>query len=358
MKFFTEESNTLISGQALAAEQKGQLTEDMLSLIYREKLFKLFIPKQLNGRQMSLPEALKLEIEASTIDGGFGWSVMIGAGGGYFAGFIDPEINQQLFSEEKAVVAGSGQPSAIAEKKDHHYQVNGQWKYCSGVNYATLLTANCQIKENGKADNIKAFIFRPEQIEILPDWNAYGMKATGSHSMKVVDAEVPAEMTFDISKPHRQYDYAVYDYPFYEFAQLTTLTVVIGCCQHFLEEAKTIADNHKAKWEAVNADRYNNFLKTLKAKQNKLETAVNQYYELAEKSWQLLLTKNAIDESVLEAIQQKCPEVRNIALEAAQAVYGLLGMSAVMKDSAVNRSWRDLHTASQHMLLNDYKASS
>ncbi|MEB3102933.1 hypothetical protein [Ferviditalea candida] len=81
---------------------------------------------------------------------------------------------------------------------DGGYKVSGQWKYCSGSTHATLFTANCVLEEASGTEDlssgelssaqvIRSLIFLPEQVRIVKDWNAFGMKATASYSIAVED---------------------------------------------------------------------------------------------------------------------------------------------------------------------------
>ena len=130
-------------------ENTGELSSEILDIIYNNGLFKLFVPKELGGKMLSLPEGLKVFEEASRINGSFGWLVTIGTGGGFFVPYYPINgMRQQLFSDKKAVIAGSGTASGIAKKVDGGYRVTGKWKYCSGsvhVNdfYGKLSNSRC-----------------------------------------------------------------------------------------------------------------------------------------------------------------------------------------------------------------------
>src|SRR5699024_2322546 len=66
-------------------EKTKQISNNILKLIYDQKLFKLFVSKDLGGEMLELPDAVKIFQEASRIDGNFGWIVTIGSWGGMFA---------------------------------------------------------------------------------------------------------------------------------------------------------------------------------------------------------------------------------------------------------------------------------
>lgn len=109
---FNEETVRAIREQSHEMEQTGQLTSQVLELIYDHNLFKLFVPGELDGNMTPLPDALRIFEETAWIDGSLGWLVNIGSGGGFFTSAISPEVSKTLFANREAVIAGSGFPPA------------------------------------------------------------------------------------------------------------------------------------------------------------------------------------------------------------------------------------------------------
>src|SRR5690606_32944444 len=102
-----DEIGPLVRGQAAEAERRAALSDDVVADIVRHRLFRLWIPRRYGGLELTLPEALEVYQAAARIDGSFGWSVMIGAGGGLFAAYLDPDRALETFgparSEERRV---------------------------------------------------------------------------------------------------------------------------------------------------------------------------------------------------------------------------------------------------------------
>lgn len=331
-------------------EKAGKLSPFVLELIYKEKLFKLFIPKKDGGSMLPLPQALRKFDEAARIDGNFGWAITIGSGGGYFYAYMQPGAASKVFNPAKAVVAGSGHSSAVAEEVKGGYNVTGQWKYASGAPYASVFTANAMIKGKKKGTpEVLAFAFKPNQVSIIRDWNAFGMKATESHSFKVNKAFVPHDMTFDLASSKLFYDAPVYHYPFLQFAETSFASMVIGLGRHFMEEAHAIIKQNKEVWSA--SGRYKAVLNKLDKAGKEFYKASKSFYSTVDVSWAQLVKKGKLDTKTQNAVSKVSKQTSRIVLACADELMQFLGMQAVMEDSNINRVWRDLHTASQHVLL-------
>ncbi|MCH5599546.1 acyl-CoA dehydrogenase family protein [Niabella ginsengisoli] len=98
------------------AEKKNALTPSLLEIIYTEKWFKLFLPKEYGGLELSLPDALKYEEELAYIDGSLGWTVTLCAGANLFAGYINYKKSRQMFSSKKYVWVEAALLAALQNK--------------------------------------------------------------------------------------------------------------------------------------------------------------------------------------------------------------------------------------------------
>ncbi|RIV22323.1 acyl-CoA dehydrogenase [Fibrisoma montanum] len=359
MPFFDSATVSLVRNQAFDAEQTGVPSAEVQQIMTKLGLFKLFVPEQLGGQMIPLPDAIRLIEEAAYIDGSFGWLTSIGAGGGYFSAYYEPAVAGRLFGPAEAVVAGSGHPTGTARRVENGYQVTGRWRYCSGSAYATLFTASCRITDDaGQLTNtVRAFTFRPEQVTILPDWNAFGLKATNSHSIDVVDAFVPHELVFDLSRPPIVDAGPIFSYPFLPFAKASFAAVCIGIGRHFLDEATQLAQQYRTSWEGARPERFHYVREQMGQQKNRFERRITSFYEALDESWSLTVAGHAVSDALSQKVGDLAREATVTVLTGAQQLFPHLGMAVVDESTAINRAWRDVHTASQHTLLKAYPVS-
>src|SRR5690606_14879798 len=123
----------LVRDHAAEADRRFALTDDVVRALVQHRLFRLWIPLRYDGLELGLPDALEIYQAAARIDGSFGWAVMIGAGGGLFAAFLDEAPARTIFAPANAVIAGSGAPEGHAERGPGGYRVRGRWRYASGA---------------------------------------------------------------------------------------------------------------------------------------------------------------------------------------------------------------------------------
>jgi len=330
-------------------DRTGIFHEAALNIIYQHKLFKLFVPERYNGRFTALPEALRIFEQASWIDGNFGWAVTIGSGGGYFVSNFPPDVSESVFGPRNALIAGSGNATGTAVRVEGGYRLSGKWGYCSGAPNATTFTATAVV---GEGQEVLAFALEPEQAEIVTDWHAFGLRATGSHSIAVHDVFVPDERVFRVGHPEYD-DSPIYTYPFMAFAVASFAAVCLGMGRHFLDECAQLVETNKIRWDRTNPARAKFVSERIEEGKALLDTHSKQFYDAAEQSWSAHV-KGEADEAYAEEVIRSGRAAAAAVLHSAQSLFPHLGMAALMEHQTVNRLWRDLHTAAQHASLKEY----
>lgn len=349
MNAFPNEAETLLLRQeAPGAEDRKRLTRAQLNIIYQRRWFLIFVPEELGGAGLSLPEALMLEECLARIDGSLGWTVTLCSGAGWFAGFLNPEINSEVFSDPKACLGGSGAPTGKAILENGGYRISGTWHFATGTPHLTHFTANCIIIEGGKiAENtdgsprIASFIFKKEEVNPTENWHTMGLKATASHSFTINNLWVPEERCFSIHPAKAQLPHPVYHYPFLSFAEVTLAVNYAGMAFHFLELA---GDIFKRK-------NLNRLLRQKQIALAELNRQRSKFYQTVNASWETALVKEPLNPALQLQISKESQILAEKSLEVCFRLFPYCGMAGADKRSELNRVWRDLFTASQHALL-------
>lgn len=335
------------------SEQEGKLAPSLLRIIYRNKWFKLFIPKEQGGLAMNLPAALKLEEQLAYIDGSLGWTVTLCAGANFFAGFMDQEKTGKLFYAKNVCLGGSGAPTGVAKQTKDGYTVTGRWKYATGAPHLTHFTANCIIEKNGKTvvqedgtPLVRSFYFKKNEVTIYNDWHTMGLVATASRSFSVKNLKVKQERSFVIDHAHTTLKHPVYSYPFMPFAEATLAVNTLGMMNHLLDETAAVV-----KQKNLNSLQYKIVGKVLQTAQQQINKQSTAFYNSIEQSWKELLTHKTIAAKTIQRISKQSRQLVKLCRAHAALVYPYCGLAATTQQSEINRVFRDLFTASQHALL-------
>ena len=350
-KYINDRHVVAIRNSAAEAEHLGKLNDEQLAIAYNQKWFRLLVPEVYGGKQITLPELVRLQEAISWTDGSTGWVVTLCSGAGWFGGFIDPEAAKEIFNNDYVCLAGSGAVSGTAEIIAKGYMLNGTWNYASGAHHATHFTANCTIKRNGETvlddDGLPLmlpFVIDKKDVSLLPTWKYMGMVATGSHSFKLENVQVPANRCFHIDARYAQIEEKQYQYPFMQLAEATLAVNLSGMAVHFVDLCRDIFEEkqHQPKLSLTQKDL---LWKILDEQTQRLNLARTGLFTAVDASW---------IETTAECLKQVSHTSRvlaKLAREAVDTLYPYCGLKAAAPDTEINRVWRDLHTAGQHSLL-------
>jgi alkylation response protein AidB-like acyl-CoA dehydrogenase len=346
-----------IQGLAAQSEALGTLHPDVLEIAYQQEWFKLYVPKVYNGPGKTLPEILHLLENLAYTDGSLGWTVTLCSGAGWFAGFLDPELATEVFTNRAVCFAGSGAVGGTAIKNENGYLVNGHWKYASGALHATIFTANCKLINADGSDMlsaegeevIKSFILLKDEVDILPGWSYFGLVATGSHAFKTENLQVPANRTFSINKEIKV-DIPGFDYPFLQLAETTLAVNSAGMAKRFLELVE-FSFYGRTGLRRYNENQIAFFENELKQSKLAFDEARSSFYKAFDNSWQSLMKNQQIEAELLAEVSLLSRKLAHTSRKICDRLYPYCGLEAAKKDSEINRVWRDIHTASQHALL-------
>lgn len=345
------------SDHAAASEKLGRLSEDWLQVIYSERWFKLFVPKELDGFGLNLVDALRIEEKLARFDGSLGWTVTLCAGAGWFVGFMEKQLAAEIFSDPKVCLAGSGFVGGKADLIGENYLISGSWTYASGALHATHFTANCEVLESGEAvldkkgnPVVKAFILKKDEVKVLDAWNYMGMIATGSHAFRVESINVPNNRVFEILPGKVTFEDSVFRYPFLQFAETTLAVNILGITRHLLD---LVEESFWRRHDYRKCDKKHlkYFQKVLEKERTKLDRLKKQFYELVQKSCEELETKGEISKLLLKQISRSSRRLTHACREANGRLYPFAGLEAAKTHTELNRVWRDFNTVSQHALL-------
>lgn len=334
------------------AERSARLPPELVQGIIERDLFRLWVPRSCGGHELSLPDALRIHAAAARLDGALGWTVMIGAGGGLFAAWLEQDVAREIFGRPESVVAGSGAPSGRAERVAGGYRVSGRWRYASGAYHASVFTANCVVTEGGTpledAEGrplVRAMAFEPSQVRIVAAWDTSGMRATGSEDFTVEDVFVPGHRSFSLAEPPRERG-PLYRLPFEVLTELPVAAVGVGIARHALDAFASLAHGKARNGAPLARDPLVRQRFAESAARVKLAEA--GLGRLADEAWQAACDERTLTPVERATITAGAATIVETMRGAVDALAALAGMNAIQQDDELARAWRDLQALGAH----------
>jgi len=341
-----------------AADEAARLHGVQQALIHRRRWTSMLAPAACGGAELPLPDAVRIEEAIAAADGSTGWLVTLCAGAGWFAGFLPPALARTVMDTRRVCLAGSGAASGFADTDGDGYRISGSWDYASGATMATHFTLNAVLRAHGTvlcdasgAPLIRAFIVPAAGVELVPSWRTIGMRATSSHSYRIDAVRVPSTHCFEISAAGATAPGPLYRFPFLALAYATLAANLSGMAVHFCTLARDSIGKRRMSMLATPLSERPDVAAFVAQAEAELMAARAHFYGELDAAWARVAGDAPAADSNAVPLEQAAMALVRAARQAVDGLYPYCGLRAAQPANAINRVWRDFHTATQHALL-------
>jgi alkylation response protein AidB-like acyl-CoA dehydrogenase len=347
-----------IRRMAAQAEAERRLPDELLAGLMNAGLFSIYTPKQFGGLDLPLPEALRVVEETSRHDGSTGWTVALGLVNGLMTSAIADESARRVLGNGSVLIAGSPALSVRAVAVEGGYRLTGRWAYNSGAPNASWIAIAAPVFDGdtprmgeGGPEMIVSFFPGPD-AQIIDTWHVTGLRASGTQDLVVEDLFVPQEMTGGFvmpAGPRPVRDAAITRLPFFTVLGLVqSPPVCLGLARHAIEEFHAMAIARRSTFGSMLSEQSAVQVGLARA-EGLVSSARCWWYQKVEQAWE-----TAVDGKTMSAEERALTRIASLTvvencLEAVDTVYRLAGSGAIFQSSPLERCWRDVHTAAQHM---------
>jgi len=314
----------------------------------------------MGGAELTIPDLLRLCEEVARIDGSAGWNLAICSGGPLFGYNLSRSAFEKIFGDPRGVSAGSLNPMTTqVVATDNGWRFSGRATYASASAHATYLMAAGIVMRDGApqfvdgAPVLRAGMFPIRHAKILNTWATAGMRGTGSNDCVFENVIVPDEFTFDwlnAKSPWQRGPFA--NIPLQLQFVGGFVSVVLGTARHALDTLKEIA---QAKVPAATRAplRERPIAQTQFAQAEGLLHAARAYfYDCNDEIWRKGEAGESFSIEDRAYARLAVVTAAKLAVQAVDLVADAAGMNSAQTSCPIERCWRDVHTASQHVLMN------
>lgn len=330
-------------------EAKRHVPRDMVEQLKQLGVYRALAPRCFGGDGLSPSEFLKLIESISEADGSTGWVASFGCSPIYLAA-LPRETVAQMYADGPDVVFAAGMfPVQPAERVDGGWRVNGLWKFASGCMGADFLGVGIGTGEGGKP---LIAVFKPKDVEIVDNWEVIGMRATGSHDLRVNNAFVSDEWTF-VRGSVSTIDEPIFKYPSMAYSAQVLAVVNLGIARAAIDEITQMAGQRSGFTGAPKmADRA--YLRISLAKtEARLRSARSFFYEATDSVWESILKGNDVTAEQASTLRLAAAHAAREGANAVQSAYQLAGIVAIYNGHPLERHLRDAMVVPQHAFLHE-----
>ncbi len=237
------------------------------------------------------------------------------------------------------------------------FRVTGRWSYGTGICHADWIGANSVLDtgepSHGTGRPRTRFMFFPKSAaQVIDNWNVSGMRGTGSHDFAVTDVFVPAAYTAPAFVADPVQPGTLYRVPPLSLFTVALAAVALGIARAAIDALVELAGIKTPMGATVPLRDSPRFHETLARAESMVRAARAHILEAINIQWGAAQT--GAPDGLMEraGIRLACAYGAELCAGAVDLVHRAAGGSALQESGRIARCFRDIHTATQHIGLN------
>lgn len=340
------------------------LPDDVVHDLAESGLLRLLTPSEVGGLEVPVATFFAVTERLARTDAALAWCSFISCTSCVLAAYLPKDVATALFSDPALKASGVFAPRGQARPETLHgvpgYRVSGRWFWGSGARHADLVSGGCMVVgADGQpqagpdgAPQVLSVLFERAQVQVLGNWDTLGLRGTGSGEFEVSDVFVPATRTASLTGAPRLTT-PLYRFPVFGLLALAIAAVACGIARRAIDELKALA-NHKLPQASA---------KTLAARpatqeavaraEATLRSARAFLMEAIDAAWRTAARAEDIPVAQRADLRLAATHAVHASARVVDRMYTLAGGSAVFADAPLQRCLRDVHVATQHMMVGE-----
>jgi 3-hydroxy-9,10-secoandrosta-1,3,5(10)-triene-9,17-dione monooxygenase len=186
-----------LKARAAQAEADRKVPDQTIADFKEAGFFDILKPRRWGGFEME-PQVF-YEVQMAIAEGCMSSAWVLGVVGVHplQLGLFPLQAQIDVWGEDASVlVSSSYQPVGKVEKADGGFYLTGQWSFSSGCQHCDWVFVGALVfGAEGTPPEYRTFLVPSSDYTIVDTWNTFGLKATGSHDIKIERAFVPEHRT-------------------------------------------------------------------------------------------------------------------------------------------------------------------
>jgi alkylation response protein AidB-like acyl-CoA dehydrogenase len=343
--------------RAAEIEHARRIPHDISKQMAAAGFYRMFVPAAYGGLEVSPFEGVRVFETLARAEASCAWVAFIGATSGSVLARLPNDFAKEIFPHPETLITGVFAPTGTADRRPGGFLVNGRWQWGSGAQNADWILGGCMLTEDGAplrtgsgAPRSHMLAFTPQQVHFADTWHVSGLRGSGSLDYEVRDTFVPEARAvgYLITKNPEQ---PLYQFPQFAFLALGIAAVALGAARGAIDDLVTLASTKVRAGGSVRlAERSYAQMDVAKAEAT-LRAARAFYYEALDAAWQKALRGEPIPLTERRDLRLATSHAMSAAVTTVDAMYTLAGGSSVYDTSDLQRRFRDVHVATQHIMV-------
>lgn len=338
-------------------EAERKLPREISDRFAQAGFYRLMVPEIYGGLEAPPMESMQTIELLAQADGASAWCVFIGATSGTVLAMLPEPTAREVFATPETLICGVFAPRGKAVAVDGGFRVNGQWQWGSGTQNADWVLGGCQVVRDGETElnpngtpRSRMMLVPAAEVEFLDTWYVSGLAGTGSTDFAFHDVLVPESRVVGLGVD-RPLERPLYAFPQFGLLAMGIAAVSLGLARAAIDELVSLAGGKTPSGSARPLAARASAQTDVARAEALLRSARAFYYEAIDSAWKGAVSDGRITTEHRRDIRLATTHATRSCAEAVDLMYHLAGGSSVYRTSPLQRIFRDVHVATQHMMV-------
>ena len=344
--------------RAAKCEELRRLPDETIRDFHDAGLFRIHQPRRVGGAELEFAAVVTYGALLAKACASTSWVWVNYAAHHMMLGMFPREVQDEVWNKSRDMLIASSFvfPAANARKVEGGYVISGRWPFSSGVPAAewNMLAGLARLEENAPPEQ-RVFMLERSQYKVIDNWQAGGLRGTGSMDVEAKEQFVPEHRTLAVAdtKGGPTPGSAVNPGPLFQipvFALFPYMLsgVPLGIAEGLIDEygprvgkmtSARVAEIQSTQIRLGEATAYANASRRVQL-------------ENCREAQTTIESGNVPDMKTKARYRLEGAYAVDWAVRAVDVMFGLAGASGLYESGATPRAFRDAHAVKQHFSFN------
>lgn len=358
--------------RAARCDTLRNVPEETIEDFQQSGLLHLMVPRKFGGAGLGFTEIVNTGAEIAAACGSSGWVYCVLAGHNWCVALLPEPAQAEVFASPRTLTASIFRyPAEVKAVEGGYRLMNGRGRFSSGIDYADWVLLGVTVVRGGGPPEARMVLVPRSDIEVVDDWHTFGMRGTGSRTVKIAEAFIPEHRSCSMADLARGTSPGASLH-----ADTRTLRVPfsVGAAWCLVGAPLGMARGAYAAFAAGSAGKLRELRAEQIAEKGPLFARLSSAAAEIDASVALILADSALLDGVETPAELDLPMRARLRRDLAFAVnrcryavnclFEAAGGSAIYDGEALQRVWRDLNAAAAHVAfgwddaVNDFARAS
>ena len=339
-------------------ERDRALPAPLLADLVGAGLMRMCLPASLGGEEAEPAEFLQAIQELARADAATAWCAMIASTTSLLGAYLPAEQAAEIFDGGRNISAGVFAPRGRAERRGAGFLVSGRWSFVSGVQHSSWVMAGCVVYDgespellpNGSPD-VRLMAMPAESLQVIDTWSVAGLRGTGSHDVKADEEPVGAERSVSLFTDTPREGGALYSFPLFGLLAMGVAAVALGIARGAIDDLVALAGGKTPTGSLKPLAQRTSVQADVSRAEARVRAAQGLLLGEARRSWAAATSGEQMTSEHRMSLRLAATHAIGEAADAVNLMYNAGGGTSIYDSSPLQRRFRDVHVATQHMMV-------